>query len=92
MKNWLRISITVLACALLLIYVVDVRAVWQTLSRCDPIWAVVALGAFLLDRVGAPTTWTTMFVLGLSAAALFVFSSATMRGPSVVAAAPEAEQ
>jgi predicted MFS family arabinose efflux permease len=50
------------------------------------------LGAFLLDRVGAPTTWTTMFVLGVSAAALFVFSSATMRGPSVVAAAPEAEQ
>jgi len=49
------------------------------------------LGAFLLDRVGAPATWFTMFVLGLSATALFVFSSATMRGPSVVAAVPETE-
>jgi predicted MFS family arabinose efflux permease len=47
------------------------------------------LGTFLLDRVGAPTTWTTMFVCGLSAAGLFVFSSAVARGPSVVAAVPE---
>ena len=37
MKHWLRISITVLACALLLIYVVDVRAVLHTLMRCDPL-------------------------------------------------------
>src|SRR4029079_18691267 len=31
MKHWLRLSITVLACALLLIYVVDEHAVLQTL-------------------------------------------------------------
>jgi predicted MFS family arabinose efflux permease len=47
------------------------------------------LGAFLLDRVGAPATWGTMFVLGTAAAALFVFSSTTSRGPSVVAAVPD---
>jgi MFS family permease len=47
------------------------------------------LGAFLLDHVGAPTTWSVMFVLGLLAASLFVFSSATVRAPSVVAAVPE---
>src|SRR5688572_8724748 len=57
MKNWLRISITVLACALLLIYVVDVRAVLQTLSRCDPMWALVALGVFTLDRVLMSYKW-----------------------------------
>jgi uncharacterized protein (TIRG00374 family) len=57
MKNWLRISITVLACALLLIYVVDVRAVLQTLLRCDPIWALVALGVFTLDRVLMSFKW-----------------------------------
>jgi uncharacterized protein (TIRG00374 family) len=57
MKNWLRISITVLACALLLIYVVDVRAVMQTLGRCDPLWALVALGVFTLDRVLMSFKW-----------------------------------
>lgn len=46
------------------------------------------LGAFLLDRVGAPATWATMFLLGATAAALFVFSPTTRRGPSVVAAVP----
>jgi len=47
------------------------------------------LGAFLLDRVGAPATWATMFLFGLAATALFVFSSSTRRGPNVVAAVPE---
>ena len=42
MKHWLRISITVLACALLIIYVVDVRAVLRTLMHCDPMWALVS--------------------------------------------------
>src|SRR6185503_13968687 len=51
------------ACALLLIYVVDVRAVWQTLSRCDPIWAVVALGAFLLDRVLMSFKWGLLLTI-----------------------------
>jgi hypothetical protein len=38
---------------------------------------------------GAPATWTTMFVCGLSATGLFVFSSAAACGRSVVAAVPE---
>ena len=50
-KLWLRIAITLLLCALLLIYVVDVREVAQTLARCDPLWALVALAALTLDRV-----------------------------------------
>ncbi|HEY7640269.1 MAG TPA: lysylphosphatidylglycerol synthase transmembrane domain-containing protein [Steroidobacteraceae bacterium] len=57
MKHWLRISITVLACALLLIYVVDLRAVLQTLLRCNPLWALVALAAFTLDRVLMSFKW-----------------------------------
>jgi len=63
MKHWLRISITVLACALLLIYVVDVRTVWQTLTRCDPIWALIALGAFTLDRVLMSFKWGLLLTI-----------------------------
>ncbi len=57
MKHWMRISITVLACALLIIYVVDARAVLNTLMRCDPLWALVALGVFTLDRVLMSYKW-----------------------------------
>jgi len=63
MKNWLRISITVLACALLLIYVVDVGGVWWTLSRCDPVWALVALGVFTLDRVLMSYKWGLLLAI-----------------------------
>jgi uncharacterized protein (TIRG00374 family) len=63
MKNWLRISITVLACTLLIIYVVDVRSVLQTLSRCDPLWALVALGAFTLDRVLMSYKWGLLLTI-----------------------------
>jgi glycosyltransferase 2 family protein len=63
MKHWLRISITVLACALLLIYVVDVRAVLHTLMRCDPLWALVALGAFTLDRVLMSFKWGLLLAI-----------------------------
>lgn len=63
MKNWLRISITILACALLLIYVVDVGGVWRTLSRCDPIWALVALGVFTLDRVLMSYKWGLLLAI-----------------------------
>lgn len=35
------------------------------------------LGAYMLDRVGAPRTWATMFALGACATALFAFSSRT---------------
>lgn len=63
MKNWLRISITVLACALLVIYVVDFRAVLQTLGRCDPVWALVALGVFTLDRVLMSYKWGLLLAI-----------------------------
>jgi glycosyltransferase 2 family protein len=63
MKNWLRISITVLASALLLIYVVDVRTVWETLTRCDPLWALVALGVFTLDRVLMSYKWGLLLTI-----------------------------
>ena len=63
MKRWLRISITVLACALLLIYVVDLRAVLQTLLRCDPLWALVALGVFTLDRVLMSFKWGLLLTI-----------------------------
>jgi uncharacterized protein (TIRG00374 family) len=63
MKHWLRISITVLACALLLIYVVDVRAVLRTLMRCDPLWALVALGVFTLDRVLMSYKWGLLLTI-----------------------------
>jgi uncharacterized protein (TIRG00374 family) len=63
MRHWLRIAITVLACALLLIYVVDVRAVLQTLTRCDPLWALVALGVFTLDRVLMSYKWGLLLTI-----------------------------
>src|SRR5688500_4288527 len=63
MKNWLRISSTVLACALLLIYVVDVAGVWRTLSRCDPIWGLVALGVFTIDRVLMSYKWGLLLAI-----------------------------
>ena len=93
MKHWLRISITVLACALLLIYVVDVGAVLQTLSHCDPVWALVALGAFTLDRVLMSYKWGLLLkIRGYSVTLkerLMVYCSSMMWGlalPSTVGA------
>ena len=93
MKHWLRISITVLACALLLIYVVDVRAVLQTLGRCDPVWALVALGVFTLDRVLMSYKWGLLLTIrGYSVTLterLMVYCSSMMWGlalPSTVGA------
>ena len=93
MKHWLRISITVLACALLLIYVVDVRAVLHTLLRCDPWWALVALGVFTLDRVLMSYKWGLLLTIrgyGLSLAEkMMVYCSSMMWGlalPSTVGA------
>jgi uncharacterized protein (TIRG00374 family) len=93
MKNWLRISCTVLACALLLIYVVDVRAVLQTLSRCDPLWALVALGMFTLDRVLMSYKWGLLLTIRgyrvTLAERLMVYCSSMMWGlalPSTVGA------
>jgi glycosyltransferase 2 family protein len=93
MKNWLRISITVLACALLLIYVVDFRAVLSTLSRCDPLWALVALGVFTLDRVLMSFKWGLLLTIRgyrvTLAQRLMVYCSSMMWGlalPSTVGA------
>lgn len=93
MKNWLRISITVLACALLLIYVVDARAVLQTLSRCNPLWALVALGVFTLDRVLMSFKWGLLLTIRgyrvTLAQRLMVYCSSMMWGlalPSTVGA------
>src|SRR5688500_13964826 len=93
MKNWLRLSITVLACALLLIYVVDVGGVWRTLSRCDPIWARVALGVFTIDRVLMSYKWGLLLAIrGYRVTLkerLMVYCSAMMWGlalPSTVGA------
>jgi glycosyltransferase 2 family protein len=93
MKYWLRISITVLACALLLIFVVDVRAVLHTLMRCDPLWALVALGVFTLDRVLMSYKWGLLLTIRgyrvTLTERLMVYCSAMMWGlalPSTVGA------
>jgi uncharacterized protein (TIRG00374 family) len=93
MKVWLRIVVTLLLCALLLIYVADVRVVIQTLARCDPFWAAVALLAFLLDRVIMSYKWGLLLAIrGYSvslAQKLMVYCSAMMWGlalPSTVGA------
>lgn len=92
-KTWLRISITLLLCAVLLIYVVDVRVVLQTLARCDPWWAIVALAALTLDRVLMSFKWGLLLAIrGYSVTLtqrLMVYCSAMMCGlalPSTVGA------
>lgn len=92
-KTWLRISVTLLLCALLLIYVVDVHVVMQTLAQCDPWWAVVALVALTLDRVLMSFKWGLLLAIrGYSISLsqrLMVYCSAMMWGlalPSTVGA------
>ncbi|WP_129644172.1 lysylphosphatidylglycerol synthase transmembrane domain-containing protein [Peristeroidobacter agariperforans] len=93
MKTWLRITVTLLLCALLLIYVVDVSSVLATLGNCDPLWAGIALLAFLLDRVLMSYKWGLLLAIrGYSislAHKLMVYCSAMMWGlalPSTVGA------
>ena len=93
MKTWLRIIVTLSLCALLLIYVADIDLVIQTLARCDPGWAVVALLAFLLDRVLMSYKWGLLLAIrGYSVSLvqkLMVYCSAMMWGlalPSTVGA------
>lgn len=93
MKTWLRIIVTLLLCALLLIYVADFHLVFQTLARCDPFWACVALLAFLLDRVIMSYKWGLLLAIrGYSISLvqkLMVYCSAMMWGlalPSTVGA------
>jgi glycosyltransferase 2 family protein len=93
MKTWLRILVTLLLCALLLIYVVDVEALLRTLSHCDPIWALVALAALTFDRVLMSYKWGLLLAIrGYSITLpqrLMVYCSAMMWGlalPSTVGA------
>lgn len=93
MKTWLRTAVTLLLCALLLIYVVDVDSLLTTLGNCDPLWTVVALLAFLIDRVLMSYKWGLLLAIrGYSislAQKLMVYCSAMMWGlalPSTVGA------
>ncbi|GFE83949.1 hypothetical protein GCM10011487_59490 [Steroidobacter agaridevorans] len=93
MKTWLRITVTLLLCALLLMYVVDVGSVLTTLGNCDPWWAGIALLAFLMDRVLMSYKWGLLLAIrgyGISLAhKLMVYCSAMMWGlalPSTVGA------
>jgi uncharacterized protein (TIRG00374 family) len=93
MKTWLRIIVTLLLCALLLIYVVDVDVVLATLGNCDPMWAGVALLAFLIDRVLMSYKWGLLLsIRGYSISLLhklMIYCSAMMWGlalPSTVGA------
>jgi uncharacterized protein (TIRG00374 family) len=93
MKTGLRIAVTLLLCALLLIYVADIHLVFQTLSRCDPGWTGVALLALLLDRVLMSYKWGLLLAIrGYSISLtqrLMVYCSAMMWGlalPSTVGA------
>ena len=93
LKFLLRITITAALCALLLIYVVDVREVVNTLSRCDPLWALVALAAFTFDRVLMSYKWGLLLsIRGYRVTLvqrLMVYCSAMMWGlalPSTVGA------
>lgn len=63
LKLWLRIATTVALCALLLIYVVDMREVARTLGRCDPLWALVALAALTGDRVLMSYKWGLLLAI-----------------------------
>jgi glycosyltransferase 2 family protein len=92
-KIWLRILVTVALCTLLLVYVVDVREVAATLRRCDPWWALVAIGALTADRVLMSYKWGLLLTIrGYSvtlANKLMVYCSAMMWGlalPSTVGA------
>ena len=93
MKTWLRITVTLLLCALLLIYVVDLGSVLTTLGNCDPMWVGIALLALLMDRVLMSYKWGLLLAIrGYSislAHKLMVYCSAMMWGlalPSTVGA------
>lgn len=93
MKTWLRITVTLLLCALLLVYVADIHLVFETLAHCDPFWVGVALLAFLLDRVIMSYKWGLLLAIrGYRISLvqkLMVYCSAMMWGlalPSTVGA------
>lgn len=93
MKTWLRITVTLLLSALLLVYVADIHVVMETLSHCDPLWAVVAVFAWFIDRVVMSYKWGLLLnIRGYSislAQRLMIYCSAMMWGlalPSTVGA------
>ncbi|HLS81520.1 MAG TPA: lysylphosphatidylglycerol synthase transmembrane domain-containing protein [Steroidobacter sp.] len=59
----MRISSTLVLCALLLIFFVDVRLVIETLLRCDPWWALAALAALTADRVLMSYKWALLLAI-----------------------------
>jgi uncharacterized protein (TIRG00374 family) len=89
----LRIAFTLLLCALLLIYVVDPRAVLQTLLRCDPLWAAIVIVVLTLDRILMSFKWGLLLAIRGHAMTLWqrlmVYCSSMMWGlalPSTVGA------
>jgi uncharacterized protein (TIRG00374 family) len=93
MYRWLRFAITILLCALLLIFVVDARVVLDTLARIELPWALAAIGAFTLDRLLMSYKWGLLLeVRGYRiplVQRLMVYCSAMMWGlalPSTVGA------
>jgi uncharacterized protein (TIRG00374 family) len=93
MKTWIRAVVTLLLCAALLVYVVDVKDVFATLGRCDPLWALVVLAALTADRVLMSYKWGILLEIrnhriGLRRQ-LMVYCSAMMWGlalPSTIGA------
>jgi glycosyltransferase 2 family protein len=93
MSTWLRLAITILLCALLLVYVVDFQIVLETLARFEWHWTLAALAAFMLDRVLMSYKWGLLLeVRGYDIPLrhrLMVYCSAMMWGmalPSTVGA------
>lgn len=89
----MRIAFTLLLCALLLIYVVDPRAVLQTLLRCDPLWATIVIVVLTLDRILMSFKWGLLLAIRGHAMTLWqrlmVYCSSMMWGlalPSTVGA------
>jgi uncharacterized protein (TIRG00374 family) len=93
MKIWLRVAVTLLLCALLLIYVADLGAVAETLSRSDPLWTAITIAAFTIDRVVMSYKWGLLLAIRGYAIPLvqrlMIYCSAMMWGlalPSTVGA------
>lgn len=93
MKTPLRIAVTLLLCALLLLFVVDPRTVLQTLLRCDPWWAAIAVAALTIDRILMSFKWGLLLAIRGHAMTLWqrlmVYCSSMMWGlalPSTVGA------
>jgi uncharacterized protein (TIRG00374 family) len=93
MKTWLRFIVMLALCVALLVFVVDIRVVAGTLTRCDPSWALIAVAALTVDRVLMSYKWGLLLAIrGYSIGLvrqLMVYCSAMMWGlalPSTVGA------